>query len=625
MNSARLRTWLPIIGVGVVAAALYAATLMTAVGSCEHAYCADVGEFQIALAVWGTVHHTGYPLYMLLGSPFVTLLHWMGLPPAAGASVYSLVWEVLAVMGFALIVRRLTQSAWLAVGASLIVAVLRPIWIHGSIPEVYSLSMALSVAIVWVTLDLREQWSDTKGWLLALLGGLGVAHHRLIAILLVPVGLFLLPAAWRSKNFWRWLALSASCFFAGFLPYLDMPLRVWLGSKWNYGRPETWDGFWFIFWGKEVAGWQKPDFHPVAILSAAQEAWQVLHAEFTLPGLIVIAAGSVVALIQRRTRSIAAFFGGLAVAYLLFTTIFFKAVLIEADLMLPLLAFVALLALGLSNWSPRGRQVTGVALCAASVFLAARNYPGLYALTHTPDATNYTRLVEQLEAPPGAVVMAPWGARFFALRYAQLVDGHMPQWNIVDHRAHFGELVQATDGRVYTAADTRYVFDVDWWTQQLGGPLRVTAAGPDLVALTARPLDPAPVRVYPLADGIALARWDVRPLADGRTDISLYWTATRTPTADYSTYVHVTDQSEISAPEDLVAQDDSFAPVAGWYPTSRWQPDEVIREDHVVTLPPERPALTIFAGMYSRDAAGDFVQLGQVTLRKINEQWVVQP
>ncbi len=614
------------ISIGVIAASLYFSTLMLNIGSCKSAYCADVGEFQVALATWGTVHHTGYPLYMLLGSPFVTLLRWLGMPPAAGASAYSLLWEVLAVTGLALVIMRLTHRGWLALGASLLIAVLRPIWIHGSIPEVYSLSMALSVAILWVTLDLHERWSDHEGWLLAFLGGLGVAHHRLMAILLIPVGLYLLPSVWRRKDFWRWLAFSVPLFLAGFLPYLDMPLRVRLGSTWNYGRPDTWDGFWFIFWGKEAAGLQKPNFNPAMLAAAIRDVFYLLRSELTLPGLCVGVAGSCAALGAHRTRSVSVLLIGTIIGYLLFATTFHEAVLIEADLMLPLAALVILLASGLSLLPSRWTILAGLLLCGWSVLLATRNYPIIYQLTHDPFSINYIQQLEQLEAPKDAVVMAPWGARFFALAYAQRVEGRMTQSNIVDHRANLKELAQATTGRIYTASDTLYVFNTDWWTAHLGAPLRITSVGPNLIALTAQPLEAAPKRVLLIGDNLALVRWEVRPLtSDGQTDVILYWTTSSTPATDYSTYIHVTDLDEIASPDDLIAQNDSSAPVYGWYPTSRWQPNEVVREDHIVFLPPDRPARTIFAGMYSRDTSGNFIQLGRIALRNIEGQWIAQP
>ncbi len=88
---------------------------MTAISGCADQYCLDTGKSQVALARWGTVHYTGYPLYMLLGS--VTLLRAFGAPPAMAASLYSLLWEVLAVLGLALLAGFLTGDPWLAAGS----------------------------------------------------------------------------------------------------------------------------------------------------------------------------------------------------------------------------------------------------------------------------------------------------------------------------------------------------------------------------------------------------------------------------------------------------------------------------------------------------------------------------
>ena len=61
-------------------AGLAAATLQTHI-SCSfgetsaqnilyNEYIKDVAEIQVALNVWGTIHHTGYPLFAILGNLF---------------------------------------------------------------------------------------------------------------------------------------------------------------------------------------------------------------------------------------------------------------------------------------------------------------------------------------------------------------------------------------------------------------------------------------------------------------------------------------------------------------------------------------------------------------------------
>jgi hypothetical protein len=553
-------------------------------------------------------------------------LQALGMAPAAGASLYSLLWEVIALMGVVLIVARLTQSGWLALGTGCLLAVMRPIWIHGSIPEVYSMSMVIGVAMVWLGLDLRERWSDGKGWLLAFVAGLGVAHHRLMAILLLAVGLWLAPVAFRRKGFWKWLAVAIVAFAASFLPYLDMPLRVWRGTTWHYGRPDTWDGFWALFWGSEVAGLQKPDFTFAGMWAAAQKVYHILAGELTLPGLLLIVGATGLAWAKHGQRTVLAFTSLALAGYLAFSIVLADAVLLEAVLMLPLLFLVLLLALGAAQLPVRWRALYGVGLCLWGVGLGVRNYPFVTQVTQDPVRVEYVAQFDHLDAPAGAVVMAPWGNRFFALSYAQRVEGRWPAWKIVDHRADLAALASAADGRVYTAADTFHLFRVDWWAARLGTPLRLTSAGPGLVAVTAHPLDRATSAGVPIGDGIGLLRWEVvGPDAEGWMDVTLYWTAVRTPEKDYSTTVRITDREEIAAPGDLLFHMDSADPVYGWYPTSRWQPDEVVREDYRAQIPLDRPPRTAVVGMYSRDASGGFVDLGFVTLKKVDGEWITRP
>jgi hypothetical protein len=85
-----------------------AATLLIAlsglqwqINGSQSPYATDIGEIQNALPRWGTLHFTGYPLYTALGSLFVTLLRWLGVQPASGASLFSAVW---AAAGLALFV-----------------------------------------------------------------------------------------------------------------------------------------------------------------------------------------------------------------------------------------------------------------------------------------------------------------------------------------------------------------------------------------------------------------------------------------------------------------------------------------------------------------------------------------
>lgn len=618
-SSSTLRPALLIVAIAVC---LYASTLMTTINGCIHEYCVDVGEFQIALPLWGTVHHTGYPLYMMLGSPFVTLLRVFGISPAMGASLYSLFWGILAIAGLVVVIQRWSNNLWLVGSIGLLFAVVEPIWVHNVLAEVYSLSMAFSVAILYLTFKLREKWSDKLGWLLAFAGGAGIAHHRLLALLLIPIGVYLLPVALRSKSFPRWLIIASLCFGAGFLPYLDIPLRVQLGSTWNYDRTNTWQGFWRIFLGKEVVQLQRPNLAPSALLSAAHDIGQVLISELTLPGVILISWAAAHGIWSSQTRSATWFVASVGAIYVLFVLFFRNAVLIQATLMNAILASCVLLAIGLSSLKTTWQNIAGVICLGWALGLAIHNWPFVTSLTHNPSGVNYVATVENLEAPEGSIVMAPWGEDYFVLAYAQRIEGRMAQWQIVDHRADYGDLTANGLRRIYTHSSTLYIFGPGWWAERLGSPLRITSAGPDMLMLTSEPLGSPTHSGIPLGDSIVLDHWEIRPLNQGSLNVTLYWVATQTPTADYSTFVHLSDQETIAKPEDLVAQSDYQTSVYGWYPTSHWVTNEIIREDHLLQFQPERSPKMINVGMYRQDSNGVFQHLGHVQLRQQAGTWV---
>ncbi|MBN2003428.1 MAG: DUF2723 domain-containing protein [Anaerolineae bacterium] len=621
--SERRATIVMTLAVVAVVTCLYASTLMTTISGCADEYCNDTGEFQIALPLWGTVHYTGYPLYMMLGSPFVSILRAAGISPAMGSSLYSLFWNVLAVAGLVVLVRRLSGELWLAGSVGLLFAVIEPIWVHGVIAEVYSLNMALSVAILYLTFDLHEHWSDKRGWLLAFLGGTGIAHHRLLALLLVPVGLYLLPTMLRSRSFLRWIGIAALCAVAGFLPYLDIPLRISLGSTWNYDQANAWQGFWRVFRGEEVAGLQRPNLAPAELLSAAKEIGKVLVADLTIPGITLLVLAGIRGIWMQRTRAMTWFVAGIGVSYVLFALFFHKSVLLQGTLMGALLAACVLLSIGFSSLKVPWQHVATLICLGWGIGLAVKNWPFVTFLTRDYSGETYTATVENLEAPDGSVVMAPWGGDYFSLAYAQRVEGRMPQWQIVDHRIDFGTLTANTAHRVYIHYSTLYVFGQDWWIKRLGSPLRIASRGPEMLMLTSEPLDAPTPPGIPIGDGIALDHWEVREPDRENLNVILYWVATETPSADYSTFVHVSDRDVIDEAEDLIAQSDYNPPVYGWYPTSQWVLNEVIREDHPMQTPPERSPRLINIGMYRQDADGVFQHLEHLSLKKQADTWVI--
>lgn len=605
-----------LIAIGWVVGAIYLLTLQRAiVGICSFDYCADIGEFQVALPLWGTVHHTGYPLYMILGSPFVSLLALLQIPPSTGASLYSFVWQFGAILTLVWLVRQLTGSHVVAGGIGLVFALIEPIWMHGVIAEVYSMSMLFSMLILIMALDLRREWSDSRGWLLAFVCGLGVFHHRMLIFWIFWMGILLLPVAWQaSRGFWRWLAWAVPCAAAGFLPYLDIPLRMWLGSVWTYSQENTWEEFWHVFNAQEEAQRQLQMIDTASSFwAAAQDVWQTWAADLTLPGVavVVVAAGGL--LLHRKNSLLIWCLLGITATYIFFPMLMPRLRLTQQSLMFAYMASLLLVAAAVALLPMRWRTLGGGLFIAWGVGLALLNWTFITTITQDRSGLVYTAQAEQLDAPPGAPIMAPWGSAYFILAYAHLVEGRMPEWQIVDHRADFRALTDNGNRPIYTHASTLYLFGDDWWARHIDVPLRVSSAGPNMVKLATDPFPTAPHTGEPLGDHIGLVDWSARPFGENELQITLYWTATASPAESYSTFVHITDQDAIHGPEDLLAQNDYFVPVYGRYPTPFWIPGELVREDHVVQIPPGRTPRTVVAGMY-RHHEGEIFPLGSVAL-----------
>ncbi len=95
-HPSRTRRVLPLIGLLLVLAVVYAPTLQRDVNGSSHPYMIDVGEIQVALNVWGTIHHTGYPLYTMLGALSATVFRGMGANPALSTALVSYVFGLAA-------------------------------------------------------------------------------------------------------------------------------------------------------------------------------------------------------------------------------------------------------------------------------------------------------------------------------------------------------------------------------------------------------------------------------------------------------------------------------------------------------------------------------------------------
>jgi len=187
----------------------------------------DSLEFHVVLPTLGIAHPSGYPLYTLLGR-LVSALPF-GPDPAGRLNLLSALLAAAAVGVLFLVARRFSGSRPAAAIATAIFALSPTWWSQATIAEVYALHGLLVALFLLFLLRWEDErlagGSDRFLRAAAFVCGLGLAHHRMIA-LLVPAALVFV--FWTDGRLLReprrWIA-PALLGLAPLLLYLYLPLR----------------------------------------------------------------------------------------------------------------------------------------------------------------------------------------------------------------------------------------------------------------------------------------------------------------------------------------------------------------------------------------------------------------
>jgi hypothetical protein len=617
----------------LVLAVVYASTLQTHIsGSFQEStpdqilkneYIKDVAEIQVALNAWGTIHHTGYPLFAILGNLFTMLFRAVGVEPAAAASLYAMAWGVVTLGACGLLLWRLTDNLVAAVLSVVLLGVARSIWIHNVIAEVYSMSLAITALMFLVALwpaCWSGAWSTRRRvWWLALLGGIGVSHHR--AVVFVAPGLIfaIWPYLWAERELWRKIIPPAiGLALIGFAPYLYLPLRARQGG-WVYGEPGTLRGFWIEFSGREANRLVKLPADLAGLWDNTVSVWGILVRELTLPGLLVGLVSLALAMAISPQRRAARAVGLGAVGPTLFAMFYHTAVLPEAILMPTVLALVFGVALVI-DWLAQ-RRLSGLAAEIGVVVWATAligwHYDYVRELVTEPSGLETIEHLKQLPRNGKPALMLPWGPRYAAASYSRLVTGENRDIVMVDHKGDYRHLL-AEGYQLYTEPETFYTYappwptgygaPSDWWTERFGY-LYLTSAAPGFVQLQNTPwlAEPDESLGTPVVYGITLrTAW----LTCDSQSIYLHviWSADNRPSGDPSIFVHLTGDEPAPNPPNA----DSRHPVYGLYPFARWSPGEIVRDDFTLPRLPDKTQVRF--GLYEQDANGQFVNYNEVIL-----------
>lgn len=591
----------------------------------KNEYIKDVSEIQVALNVWGTIHHTGYPLFAVLGNLFTLPLRLAGVEPAAAASLYALAWGLVALAAFAALVWRLTGRPALAALGAGVVGLARSIWVHNVVAEVYSMSLAITMVILTIALW-PGPWRGAWGWrrrvlMLALLGGIGVAHHRAVAFV-APAAL---AAAWlhRRDEPVRWgptLLAATGLAALGFIPYIYLPLRAWQGAEWVYGEPGTWRGLWIEFTGREASWLMTLPPDAAGWLDNARRSAGILATELTLPGLLAALAALALAMTVTERRRAARLMALAAVGPTAFAVAFHTAVMPEAVLMpvVPALVFGVVLALdGLARRHPRALSAGAAGLAAWAVALGITHYPFVDELVREPSGVETIARLEHIPQGERVAVFYPWGPRYAAASYARLVTRQYADLLVVHHKADLRRLLDEGYA-ILTEPETFYTFPPPWpsvfgppstwWTDRIGA-FYVRSGAPGYVAIDRAPrLDTTgDLGITPLAGGIGVRAAWLR-CDDAEIVLHVIWQVETLPDRSLSVFVHLLGE----APGPPLAQADMRSPVYGVYAFPQWLPGQSVEDDYI--LPRKRGAIAVRFGLYEPAANGGFINYEAGTL-----------
>ncbi len=584
---------LPALLLILVISVAYLPTLQTIPNGSSHIYVVDVGETQIVLNNWGTLHATGYPLFVMSGNLLTETFTAFGMSNITAAAVVSLVWTWALLLLLFVLCYHLTGQAWIAAGVTVLFGLTRSVWIHAVTAEVYSFGLMLQI-LLWVIALWRPPINGRIYWL-AFIGGVALAHHRSTLVMIPGLVMVVWPYLWEQRRkLPRLVAVSLMLGLAGFVQYVYLYIRGLSGDDWVYGEPGTLSGLRDQFLGEEAAGrigmpgtWDE-------LISNWGAVNAVLIEDLSVPGVVVGVIGLALAVWNPRFRPAAiplAIVAGFSYVFhvgLIHTDVLSGFMLLVMVSLVIGWAFLAHEALNLTQMRYRHGLVTGAGALMA-VWLVAFNWPFVNELVN--DEAGLQAIEQIRPAPEGATVMLAWGPLYFAGAIAQILQDDLTHITLVDDKVDFRTIT----GQLVTPEYTLFTQTLDWWRERLGwDAVYVEAIAPRLVTLF-----PEPRIATQSTDTIMPVKATILCGNRGVALDVLWQMSNPSVDEDLSIFVH-----GLSADGDLIAQGDQSAPVYGWRPFSRWLADEQVSD--IYPIEGADDVHTVRYGLYRVTLAGEF-------------------
>jgi len=193
----------------------------------------DSGELAAATVSLGVAHPPGYPLQMLSGYVWQSLVTPMVGDAARALNLFSAIAAAAAAGLLSWFARRSGASFGAALASGLLLALAPTFAAQAVIVEVYALAALLQVGLLVSSLSP----GPARPTRTLLLFGLALCAHP-NSLVLAPLPLFTLWRAWRESESGsvRMLATSAASFLAGLSLYAYVPLRAVSDPAVNWGE-----------------------------------------------------------------------------------------------------------------------------------------------------------------------------------------------------------------------------------------------------------------------------------------------------------------------------------------------------------------------------------------------------
>ncbi len=618
----------------------------------------DSEEFQHVAYTLSVAHATGYPLYLLLGKIFTTLV------PIGNIAYRMNLLSALLTAGVVALVYlnafTLTRRQIPSVAAAALFATNPAVWRQAGVASVGPLHLLLVAAIVYAMLLWHEKRAPLS--LAAFLFGLGLAHHRTVLLLAPAIAVFVLLADSNTRSVRRPRDIARCILWLGVPLLLYLYLPIFGGNSPWYSN--TLQGF-----IAELSGGDAGDFLRTSLPDIAQGivlVSQYLFDSFGYVGglLIIIGVMSAMPRWNRRANNfidsrIALFLALATLPFAVWGTLYGG----EPDryLVMPFMFLIYWFVIGagaVEHWlSLRGAIFASKQSPQSPSEIASHTCPGgrcqgkplamtqrlraaqailaivLVLVVILPlgdrfrisDWSTFDRVYKQwdeiftLPIPRGAVLVGNW-PQLNAMRYLQRVEARRPDLQFV---GTYYDPAPQTQAARDAFVDGRSIFLAPGIAQPTGD-YRYALLGP-LLEVRDAPQRQAPAnatREFALTPALTLSGFEIttalepfaptQSIAPSRTArVALDWRANDS-LKDFVVRLSLFD------PEGrLIAQKDE-PPVRGLYPVSQWQRGEYINDVHNFLIPAGSPPGKYEIKLQTLDGATKAPMSDEVALDSLN-------